>query len=101
MNNFRQRYKPKSIISYADRRYSNGKLYEKIGFTQSHITDTGYFYVKGGKIFNRQQFQKHKLKGILSDYSPELTEEENMLRNGYFRLYDCGQLVYTMCSGAV
>ena len=101
LNNFRQRYKPKSIISYADRRYSNGKLYEKIGFTQSHITDTGYFYVKGGKIFNRQQFQKHKLKGILSDYSPELTEEENMLRNGYFRLYDCGQLVYTMCSGAV
>jgi hypothetical protein len=29
---FERNYNPKSLISYADRRYSNGKLYYSLGF---------------------------------------------------------------------
>ena len=38
---------------------------------------------------------KHKLKDKLTNFDPNLTEFENMENNGYFRIYDCGNKVYT------
>jgi hypothetical protein len=35
---FERNYKPKSIITYADRRFSQGNMYSKLGFTLDHIS---------------------------------------------------------------
>lgn len=84
------------IITYADRRWSNGLFYEKIGFKLDHISQPNYFYFKNVKQrYNRISFQKHKLKDKLPIFNNDLTEYENMLNNGYYRIWDCGNYVYT------
>lgn len=94
---FEQTYNPESIISYANRRWSQGNVYEKLGFDKIRKTPTNYFYFKGtdsSNILSREQFQKHKLKNILEQFNPELTEIENMYNNGYRKIFDFGNLVY-------
>ena len=86
-----------SIISYANRRWSNGNLYRKLGFTCIGSTKPNYFYTKDGKeLYSRVQFQKHKLENVLEKYNPNLTEKENMVNNGYRIYYDCGNLIYIL-----
>ena len=41
---------PKTIISYADRRWSDGHLYETLGFEHTHDSKPSYFYVVGHHI---------------------------------------------------
>ena len=94
---FIKKYKPTSIITYADKRYSDGKFYEKIGFKKTNLSKPNYFYFKGNSgLMSRIQFQKHKLKDKLDIFNPELTEWENMQLNGYDRIWDCGNFVFVM-----
>lgn len=84
------------IKTFADLRYSDGNLYNVLGFEYKRISKPNYFYVKNGKIYNRIQFQKHKLKNKLEIFDSELSEWENMAINGYDRVYDCGNMVFEM-----
>ena len=45
-------------------------------------------------MFNRIQFQKHKLNGLLEQFDESKSEWQNMRDNGYDRIFDCGNLVY-------
>lgn len=97
LKHFIKEYSPKSIISYANRRWSQGKLYENLGFSKIRETKPNYFYFsEGDKLFNRMSFQKHKLASILPEFNPEFSETENMYNNGYRKIYDCGNLVYEL-----
>ena len=93
---FEKKYSPKTIITYALRRWSgdNNNVYLKNGFTQSGNIYPGFYYTKSGHRFNRINFQKHKLKDKLEKFDPNLTEWENMQLNGYDRIWDCGNLKY-------
>ena len=93
---FERLYKPKSIVSYANRRWSMGNVYEKLGFRLDHISMPNYFYFKKNEniLYSRNKFQKHKLKNILQNFDENLTETENMYINGYRKIYDSGNLVY-------
>ena len=95
-NYFIKNYNPKSIISYANRRFSNGNIYEKLGFKFLRKTAPNYFYFKPSIriLMSRNQFQKHKLANLLDKFDENLSESENMFNNGYRRIYDCGNLVY-------
>lgn len=84
-----------SVISYANRRFSNGNVYEQLGFKYVGETQPNYCYVKTEIMLTRIQCQKHKLKNVLGDnFDPNLTEKQNMLNNGYGIIYDCGNLIY-------
>jgi very-short-patch-repair endonuclease len=95
-------FKPKSLISYADLMFSDGSVYEKLGFKKLSITQPGYFYTKDGRqIFSREFFQKHKIKEYSSSgkfgitfFDESLTEEKNMEINGYYQIPTCGNIVY-------
>ena len=89
---FERTYKPKSIISYANRRWSQGNLYEKLGFTFIENTPPNYWYFKENEnvLYSREKFQKHKLKNILTNYDDTLTEVQNMFNNGYRIIFDSG-----------
>jgi len=93
---FERTYKPKILISYANRRWSDGGLYNKLGFELQHAAGVNYFYFVPGsfKLMSRNVFQKHKLKNKLEDFDPELTEQENMFNNGYRRIFDSGNWVF-------
>jgi len=91
---FERKYKPKNIISYANRRWSEGDVYEKTGFTKIRITPPGFRYFKGGKYFAREELQKHKLEGKLNIYNNKISTKENIKNNGYLTLYDSGNIVY-------
>lgn len=92
LSHFKKYHKPKSIVSYANRRWSDGSLYRKIGFDESGISEPNYFFFKDGdkKLRNRFGFQKHKLHQILDVYDPSLSSDENIYNNGYRKIYDCG-----------
>lgn len=93
---FRKEYSG-SIISYADKRYSNGNLYDKIGFNLDGHTDPSFCYVnlKNGLIYNRMKFQKQYLLNM-PHYDKNLTEYEIMVLNGYDRIWDCGQYRFVL-----
>lgn len=86
-----------TMITYADRNYSEGNVYQKMGFDFIKATKPSYSYTKDYKNFhNRVAFQKHKLSNLLEDFDPNETEWENMSRHGWDRVWDCGTNVYTI-----
>ena len=91
---FERNYHPKSIVSYADRRWSRGNLYEKLGFALDGISPPNYWYIVDGELESRVKYQKHKLKSLLENYDESKSEVQNMKDNGYNRIFDCGNLVY-------
>jgi len=85
-------WKPNYILSYANRDWSIGNLYEKLNMKLHGYTQPGYFYTKARYRFSRFQFQKHKL--VQQGADPTLTEYEIMLQRGYYRVWDTGNLIY-------
>lgn len=92
---FRRAYEG-SIISYADRRWSDGNVYKKLGFKELKPSAPAYYYVKNNSRYNRVMFQKHKLHKMLDVFDPEKSEHQNMLDNGFLRVWDCGNKVFVM-----
>lgn len=93
---FEKHYNPKSLVSYADRRWSVGKLYYKLGFNLSHKSKPNYWYLKRGTFIleSRIKYQKHKLINKLKFFDNNKSEYENMKDNGYDRIFDCGNYVF-------
>ena len=93
-------YNTGSIITYADRRFSEGNLYKVNGFTELSSSGPNYFYFKYVKskpiLYSRVSFQKHKLQNKLEIFDKNLTEIENMLNNGYRIVYDSGNKVFSL-----
>lgn len=88
-------HQPDSIISYADRRWSNGNLYEKLGFRLKHATDPNYWYCNFNSLrrHHRYLFRKDRVVDRVEDGASK-TEGQIMQELGYHRIYDCGSLRY-------
>jgi hypothetical protein len=97
LKEFRKNYSG-SIITYADKRYSDGALYRSNSFVELPDSKPNYWYChpRKGTLESRLEYQKHKLKEKLSIYNEELTEAENMFMNGYRRIWDCGNKVFVL-----
>jgi hypothetical protein len=93
---FQKDYPQKSLISYANRDWSAGKLYEKLGFTLLGYTEPNYAYYKNDTRVSRYQAQKSKLPQLLKQYIPDLTETDNMTLNHYHKVYDSGSRIYVL-----
>lgn len=91
-SNFIKQHNPDSIISYNDIRYFDGKVYQELGFNFVRNTPPNYWYISKDykKLYNRINFQKHRLPFLLDKFDPNLTEWENMKNNGFDRIWDCG-----------
>lgn len=92
LNHFIKTHQPKNIVSYADIRWSNGDLYEKLNFVKIRTSNPNYYYVINKKRENRFKFRKDEL--IRQGFCENLTEYEIMEKRGINRIYDCGNLVY-------
>lgn len=97
LRHFEKTYKPKSILTYADRRWSTGNMYYKLGFELLHISPPNYWYIHKNYIYkryHRYNFRKNILFEKLDNFDPKLTENDNMKNNNYSRIWDCGNYVY-------
>jgi hypothetical protein len=94
---FIKEYVPSTIISYSDNRWNTGNMYKALGFGYSHSSKPNYFYFHQNKtniLHSRIIFQKHKLPTLLDTFDSGMTEWENMINNGYNRIWDCGNSVW-------
>ena len=94
---FLKNFSPNSIITYADRRWFKGNLYNHLGFTFSHNSAPSYFYFSLNNpsiIESRIKYQKHKQIKLLKTFDSNLTEWENMKNNNFSRIWDCGNSVW-------
>lgn len=88
---------PKTVITYADRRWSDGNLYIKMGFECVNPSpNPGYFYLENGERKHRWQRTKGWLKENYDQYDENKSEYEMMLERGVDRIYDCGSLKFQL-----
>lgn len=85
--------RPQTIISYADKRWSVGHLYETLGFRLTHNSQPSYFYIIKGERVNRFSLRKDIL---VSKYGcpPDMSEHEFCKSKKWYRIYDCGAACY-------
>jgi len=96
LKHFRTLYKG-MIVSYANRRWSTGGLYEQNGFNNKENTVPNYWYFKLGNVLeSRLKYQKHKLYKIFDNFNAKISEYENMFNNGYSVIYDSGNIKYNL-----
>ena len=84
---FIEKYKVKRIVSYADKDWSIGNLYHKIGFNLISESNPDYKYVIKNKRKNKANFKKSNLK-------TELTESEYM--KSVPKIWDSGKMKFEM-----
>lgn len=89
LNYFEKNYTVKEIISYADRRWSTGNVYDKLGFSFSHVTKPNYWYFKGTKK------RIHRFSNRKMPNEPKHVSEWSLRQDeGWNRVWDCGNLKF-------
>jgi len=83
------KYSPSRIVSYADRDWSDGGLYKKLGFQLVGESRPDYKYIVDGVRVHKSNFKKGKLK-----YS--VTESEYTKELGIEKVWDCGKSKFEM-----
>lgn len=92
-NTFIKEHTPDKVVTYADRRWSEGEMYTSIGFSEGISVQRSYTYwAKGSYIReDKTKFRKDKI-GHLVPKGDTKTEREITEELGYYRIYDSGHL---------
>jgi len=85
---FERSYSCSGIFSYADCRWSNGNVYDKMGFTFIARTKPNYWYIRNQRRLHRFIFRKK------SEEPKNITEWQIRQSQGWNRIWDCGNLKY-------
>lgn len=85
---FINNFKPIIIKTYADRRYANGNIYEKLGFRKVRTNPPNYWYIDRKKREHRFSYRKDRL--VKEGFDPNKSEHQIMFERGIYRIYDCG-----------
>lgn len=82
------------VVSYSDNRAFSGKMYPRLGFTLDEHIPPDYSYTAGGATrINKRKLQLTELPNLLGGrFDPAMTEHENAIRNGFYRVYDSGKI---------
>jgi hypothetical protein len=92
LRKFEEEFTPESIYSYANRDYSNGNLYSKLGFNLDSITEPSYFWEKNNIKYNRFSLRKSKLVEMGFDINK--TEYQILTEQNYNKIYTTGNLKF-------
>ena len=87
LNNFIREYDAKRIVSYADKDWSVGNLYEVLGFTNVGGNGPDYKYIVKGCRVHKSRYKKSKL-------NTNLTESQEMTKREIYKIYDCGKIKF-------
>jgi GNAT superfamily N-acetyltransferase len=89
---FKRNYEWTEIFSYADRRWSTGDVYKKLGFEFVYMTEENYWYLIDFKRKHRFALRKR------SDEPKDVTEIELRMLEGYVRVFDSGNVKFGMAN---
>ena len=84
-NQFINNIQPSKIVSYSDNRWSQGLVYEKLGFKKISSGTPNYWYF----LPNQNRIHRFNLRKNSND-NPDQTELENRTAQGYNRVWDSG-----------
>ncbi|TCC90439.1 hypothetical protein EZ428_14285 [Pedobacter frigiditerrae] len=96
IKHFLKQVKVNDLMSYADRDWSLGKGYDKLGFQLNQITAPAFIYIN---IESLTRYFPHRLpKVILGKFEAQnvLNLDEFLALNGYFKLFNTGNLKYNL-----
>lgn len=99
LKHFIKNIKPINIISYASIDWSDGKLYNTLGFEFLKETVPNYFYFHKDEGIRRNRFMFRKDILVKNGYDKNKTEHKIMNERGYYRIYDTGSLLYNLNIG--
>lgn len=86
--------RPTRIVTFSDRRWSSGGIYERSGFIAAEVLPPGYWYIKKGS--DRHRWHRSKFRKAALGVGDEVTEHEEMAARGYARIWDCGLVRWEM-----
>lgn len=82
-----EQQRPDDIMTYTDREWSDGEVYEKLGFEKVEETEPMTFWVHPIEL---KRYPAHRLRAMVLDVASE-HDLENQLRNkGYFNIQNLG-----------
>lgn len=101
---FIKNFEPKTIFTYADRRWSksfDSNLYTNLGFQFMGFSQPSHWYLSPETEYKireyRFKYRKSRLPDIFKEhFDPNLSEWENMQKNRYDRIWDCGTIKYLL-----
>ena len=97
---FIKTYYPTSIVSFSMNDISDGNLYKQLGFKTDGIITHSYWYIEPGtlKRYHRSSFTKQQIvkRGWKDKVDNTWTEVEAMEEQGYFKIYDSGQMKWIL-----
>lgn len=91
---FKSNYQWNTIYSYADRRWSEGKMYHSLGFEVEKLSAPNYWYVPRGYYQREYRFNYTKYVLIKQGFDPNKSEWQIMQERGYTRIWDCGMIKF-------
>ena len=94
LKSFISDFNPSCIVSYVDKRWDNGELFNDNGFKHIRDKNPDYSYIIGHKRETKTKYRKKNL--INQGFDANKTENEIMLERGIPRIYDCGTMVFEM-----
>ena len=89
LNYFQKKYEAKRIISYADKDWSNGYLYEKLGFKNIKESRPDYKYIIDNRRVNKSRYRKSRL-------NTKLSESQEMKFRNIQKIWDCGKIKFEL-----
>ena len=97
LSHFSATYRPSSIVSFSDNRYSQGNLYKKLGFVQVGIVPPMQQYVESYTLrYHKLSLNKKKLEKLYPGIDTDKTEWEIVQELGYDRIWDCGKIKWQL-----
>ena len=94
------------LVSYADARWSEGGLYNALGFTEEEMASPTYSYIDLKYMIieeetpireTRIKYQRHKLEKVFGrKFDEALSEGDIMRMMGYARVFDAGNYKFAM-----
>lgn len=86
---FIKNYDVNRIISYADRDWSEGNLYKRLGFSKISESNPDYKYIVENKRIHKSRFRKSRL-------NTNLSESLEMKKSQIPRIWDCGKIKWEL-----
>lgn len=94
-NKFVKEYKPHNIISYCDISKFTGDIYERLGFKLQRYTAPTFDWANHCSHYNwKVILDKGPDKILGTNYGKGTSNEEIMIKEGYVKVYNCGNAVY-------
>lgn len=84
---------PKRVTALCDKRLFNGEFFKENGFKLISEEDPDYFWFFQSKpedLYSKSKMEKDEIYKNLLNFDPKSSEWENMKRNKWNRVWDCG-----------